>query len=227
MDKAVAKAVFRAAGLPVARDVTVRPGADTAELLERLRPLGFPLVAKPRDQGSAIGVEFWQDDRPLAGRLDALLEGAPPTLIEEYIDGREITVGVLEDEQATRPLPVLEVLTPEGAWYDYEHRYTPGHSEHVVPAALDGDTSERLQELACGAHVALGYRDLSRTDFVLPAEGAPIILETNALPGMTATSLYPDAARAAGIAFPDLVARLVLRAHTRGRPGGSSTGSVS
>ncbi len=111
---------------------------------------------------------------------------------------------------------MLEVITPEGAWYDYEHRYTAGLSEHVVPAPLDDTVTARLQDLAVQAHLALDCRDLSRSDFVLPEAGDPVLLETNTLPRMTATSLYPDEARAAGIPFPDLLEGFVRRAHARG-----------
>jgi D-alanine-D-alanine ligase len=123
-------------------------------------------------------------------------------------------VGILERD-GPEALPVLEVRTPAGSWYDFEHRYTEGLSEHLVPAPLPGPQYERTQALAIRAHAALGCRDLSRVDFVVPDAGEPVILEVNTLPGMTPTSLYPDAARAAGFSFDALVAFLVERAWSR------------
>jgi len=135
-------------------------------------------------------------------------------LVEERIVGREITVGILE-RNGVEALPVLEVRTPAGSWYDFQHRYTPGLSEHLVPAPLPSAQYMRTQELAVRAHEALGCRDLSRVDFVVPDGGEPVVLEVNTLPGMTPTSLYPDAARAAGLSFEALVQILVERAWSR------------
>jgi D-alanine-D-alanine ligase len=103
------------------------------------------------------------------------------------------------------------VRTPEGTWYDFEHRYAAGASEHVIPAPLPEAQYRRTQEIALLAHQILGCRHLSRADFVVPDEGEPILLEVNTLPGMTPTSLYPDGAQAAGISFENLVAMLIER----------------
>jgi D-alanine-D-alanine ligase len=135
-------------------------------------------------------------------------------LVKKRVVGKEITVAVLEQERP-RAVPVVEVRLPANAWYDYEHRYTPGLSEHVIPAELNGTQTERCQAIAERAHAALGCRDLSRADFVVPPEGDPIILEVNTLPGMTPTSLYPDAARAGGFSFEELVAYLIDRSYSR------------
>ncbi len=137
---------------------------------------------------------------------------------EERVEGREITVGILEGS-GIEALPVIEVRTPPGSWYDYHHRYTPGLSEHVIPAPLPQAQYELTQEMARRAHRVLDCRDLSRVDFVVPIDGKPIILEVNTLPGMTPTSLYPDAARAAGLSFEALVALLIERAASRARHG--------
>ena len=107
---------------------------------------------------------------------------------------------------------LFEIKTPEGAWYDYEHRYKDGLSEHKIPAELPPEQYERTQVIAKRAFEVLGARDFARVDFIVPDEGEPIILELNSIPGMTPTSLYPDAARAAGISFETLVAHLVDRA---------------
>ena len=211
MNKPVAKLLYRAHGLPVATDRLISPTTPTVSATDLAAELGLPVVCKPIDQGSALGVRFCQDEDQLATQLAT----ADALLCEQFIDGREITVGVLETDAGVQALPVLEIRTPEGGWYDYQHRYTPGLSEHLVPAPLDADVASHLQELALAAHRALGCRDLSRSDFVLGDSDTPVLLETNTMPGMTATSLYPDQARAARIEFGDLVAGLVERAHTR------------
>lgn len=219
MNKHVAKSIYRTRGLPVASDRFIQRTEDAAASANLLvAELGLPVVVKPVDQGSALGVEFCHDEEHLASELAAGVEAAQALLVEQNVNGREITVGVLESEGGVQALPVLEILTPDDGWYDYEHRYTAGLSEHLVPAPLEPRLASHLQDLALAAHEALGCRDLSRSDFVLSEDGAPVLLETNTLPGMTATSLYPDEARAAGIEFHDLLAGLVHRAHKRGAP---------
>ena len=213
MNKPVAKLIYRTHGLPVAAERLTSPTLPTVSATDLAAELGLPVVCKPIDQGSAVGVRFCQDEDHLATELAT----GEALLFEQFISGREITVGVLESEAGVKALPVLEVRTPDGGWYDYEHRYTPGLSEHLVPAPLDSEVASHLQQLAVAAHQALGCRDLSRSDFVLADTDAPVLLETNTMPGMTATSLYPDQARAAGIEFDDLVTGLVERAHARAR----------
>ena len=119
------------------------------------------------------------------------------------------------DLEKTIVFPVTEITTPDGAWYDYVHRYTPGLSEHTTPAALPEQQYQRVQEIALKAHQLLGCRDLSRSDFVVPEVGCPILTELNNLPGMTPTSLFPDGAKAAGIGFEDLVFQLIDHALSR------------
>jgi len=125
------------------------------------------------------------------------------------------SVAVLERCGNPEALPVVEITTPEGSWYDYEHRYTEGLADHIMPAPLPEEQYSRTQEIAVLAFESLGCRDLSRADFVVPERGEPIILEVNTMPGMTPTSLFPDAAREAGISFEELVALLVERAVSR------------
>ena len=217
MNKVVAKRAFRAFDLPVAREVVITRAESINDAVARvIAELGSDVVVKPIGQGSAVGVLFGTD----AASIDAAIRHAwtydDLVLVEERIVGREITCAVLERD-GVETLPVVEVSTPKDSWYDFEHRYTVGLSEHLIPAPLDADRYARVQQIARDAHVALGCRDLSRADFVVPAAGDPILLEVNTLPGMTPTSLYPDAARAAGITFVDLVAILVQRASSRSR----------
>jgi len=215
MDKIVAKHLFRDAGLPVAPDTTVtRSEALDAAVARTIAALGTDLVVKPSRQGSALGVAFARSPAELAGALSAALAFDAAALVESRIDGKEITVGVLERD-GLEAAPSIEIRTPPNAWYDYEHRYTQGLSEHLIPAKIEPDQEQAVRDIACRAHAALGCRDLSRADFVVPASGSPILLEVNTIPGMTPTSLYPDAANALGLDFEALVIYLVERALAR------------
>ena len=217
MDKSVAKYLFRQAGLPVARDLLLTKTADSGRALNHiLEELGQEVVIKPSSQGSAVGVAFASGSTAIEESLKAAWAHDGRALVEERIIGKEITVGVL-DISSVQAFPVIEVRTPPGTWYDYEHRYSAGASEHVIPAQLPESQYQRIQEIARLAHSALGCRHLSRADFVVPEEGEPALLEVNTLPGMTPTSLYPDGARAAGISFESLVSLLIEGALEHGR----------
>jgi D-alanine-D-alanine ligase len=217
MDKIVAKQIFRANGLPVAKDIVVKRSEGASKAASRILDLlGPDVVVKPSSQGSALGVLFGKDAPDLEGALENAFSYDERVLVEECIKGREITVAILERD-GIEALPVIEIRTPPGSWYDYEHRYTPGLSEHIIPAPLDEEQCRRTQQIAKLAHESLCCRDLSRVDFVVPEGGEPIVLEVNTLPGMTPTSLYPDAARAAGLSFEALVAYLIERALSRSK----------
>ena len=221
MDKALAKQVFRAAGLPLAAEVLVHRHDDRREARARITAaLGERVVVKPTRQGSALGVTLVDGASQLEAALDDALALDATVLVEERVEGREITVGIL-DERAVdgtverRAHPVIEIATPEGTWYDFSHRYSAGASDHLIPARLPEATLAELQRIALRAHTDLGCRDLSRADFVV-GEARIALLEVNTLPGMTPTSLYPDGAAALGLDFPELLARLVTNALRRG-----------
>ncbi|MXY53451.1 MAG: D-alanine--D-alanine ligase [Gammaproteobacteria bacterium] len=218
MDKHIAKAVFRDAGLPLANDLTLPAGTDAqvgAELVRQRLP--GPVAIKPRSLGSGLGVTLLPDGGDVADALHTALSYGDGVVVEEFITGREITVGVLDlhDEPASA-LPVVEIIVGEGEWYDYTNRYTPGRSEHVIPAPVSDDVAAGLKGVAMAAHRALCLRDLSRADFILGDNDDFVLLEVNAIPGMTPTSLYPDACRAVGIDFATLTTRLVQSASRRG-----------
>ncbi|MQA92202.1 MAG: D-alanine--D-alanine ligase [Gemmatimonas sp.] len=218
MDKIVAKHLFQGAGLPVARDIIVQRSTDASAEAERIvKDLGSIVVVKPSRQGSALGVRFANGHAEIEAALIEAFRYDDQVLVEERVEGREITVAILERD-GIEALPVLEVRTPSDSWYDFEHRYTQGLSEHIIPAPLPANQYRQTQELAIRAHAALGCRDYSRVDFVVPEAGDPVVLEVNTLPGMTPTSLYPDIAEAAGFPFQALVALLVERAWARGQP---------
>jgi D-alanine-D-alanine ligase len=215
MDKILAKQIFQLHGLPVAKSMVVRQEQPLAKKAQEiLDTLGKQVVVKPACEGSSLGVSFAGSADEIIQALKKAFSFGPRALVEEKITGAEITAGILERDVA-EALPVIEIKTPPGSWYDYEHRYTPGLSEHVLPAPLPPAQYRRVQEVALLAHQALGCRDLSRADFVVPQQGEPILLEVNTLPGMTPTSLFPDAAKAAGLSFPALVSLLVERAFGR------------
>ena len=215
MDKHVAKALFRAEGLPVAEDVLVAADAEPeAAACAVQAALGDRVAIKPRRQGSALGLTPLPDGGDLVEPLRAALAFGDGVLVERFTPGREITVGVLHEHgQPAMALPVIEIAVAEGEWYDYRNRYTPGRSEHRAPT-LPAVQLADLQALAVRAHHCLGLRDLSRADFIVG--NAICLLEVNALPGMTPTSLYPDACRTHGIDFEELADRLVRSAVRRG-----------
>ncbi|MDB2384241.1 D-alanine--D-alanine ligase [Endozoicomonas sp.] len=209
LDKSVTKRILHAAGIPLAKDQIIYRHEAIDDAIQRcIDCLGEQLIIKPLAQGSGIGVQFASGYEDLREKLSESLAMEDKMLVEEFISGREITAGVLDLEK-TIVLPVTEITTPDGAWYDYVHRYTPGLSAHTIPALLPEAQSLRVQEIALKAHQLLGCRDLSRSDFVVPEVGSPILTELNNLPGMTPTSLFPDGARAQGIAFEELVCMLV------------------
>ncbi len=215
MDKIAAKQVFREADLPVADQCVIHREVAIADSVARITgQLGESVVVKPASQGSAIGVTLIDNANKLHDALVAAFEYDHRLLIEERIRGREITVGVIDTVDGTQPFPVIEITTPEGSWYDFEHRYTEGWSEHIMPAELPQQMREELQRIAVAAHQSLGCRDLSRADFVVTDKDI-YLLEVNTLPGMTPTSLYPDGAKGYGLDFPDLCKCLVLRAANR------------
>lgn len=224
-DKVQAKVAFRAAGLPVADELVLHRDAPLEELAKRAFALGASLVAKPATQGSGLGVTLLPElDGARDPKLLAALENAfsldDAVLIERFHRGREVTCGVLHLQgEAARALPPTEIRAKSADWYDFQSRYGKGGSEHLCPAPLHETTIKRVQEIALGAHRALGVRDLSRADFVVgpgDAEAEVILLEVNTIPGMTPTSLFPEAARIAGTSFEALCDALARGAHARG-----------
>ncbi len=211
MDKHLTKKLFSAEGLPTPAWDTFDFDGGTLPLLPG--SLGLPLVVKPRDEGSSTGVSLVRTHEEWSRTMIAISEHRRAILAEEFVDGREFSCGVLFEEA----LPVVEIVPIGHDFYDYEAKYEAGASRHDVPAKIDRDLAHRLQMLALSAHRLLGLRDYSRTDFMVTAGGRPFILETNALPGMTETSLLPEECAAAGISYDALVDRLVRAALDRGR----------
>jgi D-alanine-D-alanine ligase len=218
MDKHLAKFMFRAAGLPVADDYLVAPGSDAAAAATAVRrALGDRVVVKPLRQGSAIGVTRLPNGGDTAPAIAAALAFGHGVLVERFVPGREITVGVLDlHGSSARALPVIEIRTAADEWYDFTNRYAAGRSQHVMPPDLPDGVLARLQEIALGAHRSLGLRDLSRADFLVTDLNEIVLLEVNSLPGMTPTSLYPEGASAIGYPFAALTDALIRSALARG-----------
>ena len=204
MDKVMAKTVLAAAGLDVPRGVVV--GASSALELERARGVGLPVFVKPVGGGSSVGASIVRLAEDLAPAIAEALRYDDRAMVEEYVVGRELTVAVIGNDELT-PLPVIEIVTKR-EFFDYKAKYDTGESEEIVPARIPDDVARRAQDLAVKAHKALGCRGMSRTDFVW-SEDRMVTLEVNTIPGMTANSLLPKAAKAAGIEFGELLSRLV------------------
>jgi D-alanine-D-alanine ligase len=198
MDKDLSKRLFRAAGVPTA-DWLMSPA--TAD--EVARTLGFPVVVKPNKQGSTVGLSVVREAAKLAPALELGLRYDDEVMIEKFVAGREFTVGILDGVA----LPPGEIIAP-GEVFDYQSKYQAGGAREVFPADIPDAEAAELKRLALLAHRALKLGVYSRVDFRRDAAGAFWCLEVNSLPGMTATSLLPQAARAAGIDFATLLARI-------------------
>ena len=216
MDKIAAKGLFREANLPLVDHVTAHLSNGIKQTIDQvIALLGVNVVVKPARQGSALGITRVNDSAGLQSAISTAFEFDDQLLIEERIHGREMTVGILQYGQQTQAFPVIEITTPENSWYDFEHRYTAGLSEHLMPADIPVEVAETLQDIAIKAHLCLGCRDLSRADFLLTDDNRCFLLEVNTLPGMTPTSLYPDGARGFGLEFDELIKSLVEQAAAR------------
>ena len=215
-DKVMAKRVLAASGIETAAWRVVPRGMDPAAvpgaMAEAADALGLPMVVKPVGGGSTIGLSIVGDRAGLIPAHAAATTGGD-ALCERHISGCEITVGILGDNPPTA-LPTLEIVS-QRPLYDYAAKYTAGQSQHILPARLPEAERHASQEAAVRAHRALGCRDMSRVDVIVDAAGVSWVLEVNAIPGLTELSLLPDAARAGGVAFPELCQRLVDAALTR------------
>lgn len=210
MDKHLTKKLLAAEGLPTAAWDLFDLSGGTLPLLPG--SLDLPLVIKPRFEGSSAGVVIVKTHEQWTNAMINAAKTYSQIMAEEFIEGREFTVPVLGEEA----LPVIEIVPNRDEFYTFDAKYAPGGSTHIVPAKIDEDLAARLQMLALSAHRLLGLRDYSRTDFIVSKEGRPQILEINSLPGLTQTSLVPDACAALGISYEALVDRLIGYALERG-----------
>ncbi len=209
MDKHLTKKLLAAEGLPTAAWDVFDLSGGTLPLLPG--SLDLPLVIKPRYEGSSQGVTIVHTHEQWTSAMIAAAKNYPQIMAEEYLEGREFTCGILGEEA----LPVIEIVSNVGNFYTFDAKYAAGGSTHIVPAKIDEDLAARLQMLALSLHRLLGLRDYSRADFIVTKEGRPHILEINTLPGLTPTSLLPDACASVGISYEALIDRLVGYALSR------------
>lgn len=202
MDKDLSKRLFRMAGVRTPNWIMAPASVEAVK-----RVVDIPAIVKPSKQGSTVGLTLVGEEGGLAAAVAEAFRYDDDVLIEQYIPGRELTVGILGEE----PLPVGEII-PKHEIYDYECKYTAGMVEEIFPAAIPTDTARAAQQQALDAFHALKLRGYARVDFRLTADGALYCLEVNTLPGMTEMSLIPQGAAAAGIPFPDLCERIAMLA---------------
>ncbi len=201
-DKILSKQKFREHGVSTPQSEVIRAGTRPS--------MALPFVVKPPRDGSTVGIQIVRQEAEVAGALAAAAEYDDELLIEQFIPGRELTIGVLGDFS----LPILEII-PKSGFYDFNDKYPflnpqgGGGAEHVCPAAIPPALTSAIQDLALRAHRALGLKVYSRVDVILSPEDEPFVLELNTIPGMTETSLLPDAAAVAGISYPQLCARII------------------
>jgi D-alanine-D-alanine ligase len=206
IDKIKAKVFYRHHGIATPESLTMygSPSYTGAQIIEKL---GSPVVVKPANEGSALGVHVVQTADEIDAAVAEAFQHDAEVLVETYIKGDEFTVSVLGNDEPFA-LPVIKIV-PKSEFYDFESKYAPGGSQHLCPAPISDEDTKKIQATALAAHKALGCRGVSRTDIIMDAVGTCWTLETNTVPGMTATSLLPDAGRAAGISFSELCTKLI------------------
>ncbi|MDD2703530.1 MAG: D-alanine--D-alanine ligase, partial [Candidatus Omnitrophica bacterium] len=204
MDKVASRFAFEKAGLHVPRSRLLNRGAQSTDEPDVYQSAEFPVVVKPAAQGSSIGLSIVDRQDGLRKALEEAFRFDERVLVEEYIAGREVTVGILDDY----PLPVIEII-PKKRFFDFEAKYQKGFTDYIVPAQIEAPLAKICQDAAVAAHTALGCFGCSRVDLIISGDGRPYVLEVNTIPGLTETSLLPKAAGAAGIDFSLLCLRLL------------------
>lgn len=202
MDKVITKRMLRDAGIstPVCLIVNKKESGIKEKIMQRF---SLPVVIKPASQGSSIGVEIVKEEKQLDEALANAFKYSRDILVEEFIGGKELTVSMMQKDGEVVALPVIHIA-PHSGMYDYHSKYTKGATEYICPADLDEETTKKVQEISKQAYEVLGCSGVARADVMLDEEGNGYVLEINTVPGMTATSLVPKAAAAAGISFPEL-----------------------
>ena len=208
MDKVQSKKLFETMRVPTPPGLALANDNLEAFVDKVREAFPAPYVVKPTNLGSTIGVARVDQEADLASAVAAVLDAHGSALVEPFIAGRELTVGILRDGDRDMPLPVIEIRFPD-ALFDYQAKYTDGVAEFVAPAELPGEVARRVQEVSLRAHETLGCSGFSRVDLRLAEDGTPYVLEVNTLPGMTPLSDLPRAAGAAGISFEALVERML------------------
>lgn len=210
MDKNLSKELYRQHGLPTAPSQVVE--SSDVELDQLVADLGLPLVVKPVRVGSSLGMTIVKHKEQVKEAIDKALAHDSEALLESFLAGREITVGVLGNDEISA-LPLIEIIPgKEFEFFDYEAKYVPGASEEICPANVPAETVAKASAYAVQAHRVLKLKNYSRTDMILTADGELYLLETNTIPGMTINSLLPKAAREFGLEYPELLDTLITLA---------------
>ncbi|MEN2997805.1 MAG: D-alanine--D-alanine ligase [Brevinematia bacterium] len=207
MNKIVTKELLRSNGIPTPAYVRLTP-SNPDKSFEDIMALGLPVVLKPVDEGSSVGVEIIRDEDQLRGKLRNYLRRHPNSFAEKAIFGKEITMGVIGKGDDLTVLPIME-LKPKKEFYDYEAKYTKGMTDFVIPAELTQEQEKEVIEYTKKAFRVLGCRGVVRFDAIMSEEGIPYFLEVNTIPGMTETSDIPAMAKAAGMTFEEVVLKIL------------------
>ena len=207
MNKVTTKKIFAYENIPTPAFKVLKKNELEQEAKAFIKEFKLPFVIKASSQGSSIGVYIVQEEKEIEPAVSNAFLYDEEIIIEEYIKGREVTVVVVGNEEP-EVLPLIEVKAAH-AFYDYDSKYTVGMSEHIIPAELPDKVTEEIKEISARTYWLLGCKGVSRIDFMLDENLNPLVLEVNTIPGMTETSLVPDAVRAAGWSFDDFVQRMV------------------
>ncbi len=225
MDKIMSKRVFATHGIPTPASNILQATEGANEALEKL-DFPFPIVVKPASEGSTLGVVIVHDKDGLVQAIEGAREYDHRLLLEEYIEGKEIPLSVLNGQ----PLPIIEIA-PKSGFYDYHAKYTKGETEYILPSRIPSKTYEEAEQAGLEAYKALGCEGCARVDMMTGEKGEIFVLEVNSMPGMTETSLVPKAAHFAGVDFPELAERILrggsLKTEVRGRERDGRSGSSS
>jgi D-alanine-D-alanine ligase len=198
--------LFKHAGIPTPEYTFIGARNDLPGLLaEAEKKFGYPMVAKPRAEGSSVGIELLEGRRGAVERSERVRRGFGDILLEQFVPGMIATVGILVDDV----LPILELVPKRQAFYDYEAKYTRGETDFVLPARLDPKVADKVKELALRAHRLMGCSGFSRIDMVVKQGKLPHFLEINTLPGLTDISDFPAEAENAGISYDEMIFRIL------------------
>ena len=208
MDKILTKEVLVANGINTPKFLIYdKYTVDTLDVDKIVADLGLPIVIKAACQGSSIGVEIIYDKNEIKQSVERNLTFDNRVLLEQYVEGTEVTVPILGNEDLT-VLPIIEIVS-DNKFYDFQSKYTPGKSKHIIPANITDYEKNCIEQEAKRAYKCVGCTGLSRIDFIIDKNGTPFVIEINTIPGMTETSLFPDAAKHIGLSLPDLVSKII------------------
>jgi D-alanine-D-alanine ligase len=206
IDKVITKMLFERVGIPTPPYFIIDTGANLPAIVAHAeKQFGYPMIAKPRAEGSSVGIELLEGRRGAVDRSERVRRGFGDILLEKFIPGMIATVGILVDE----PLPILELVPRRQAFYDYEAKYTRGETEFVLPARLDPKVADKVRDLALKAHRLMGCSGFSRVDLVIKQGKLPYFLEINTLPGLTDISDFPAEAEHVGISYDEMIFRIL------------------